>query len=51
LHSGINFLTKLGVGRTRKLIERIEAGKIDVGDFKNPYGEVGVSERVLDVLE
>ena len=50
LHSGINFLTKLDVGMTRKLISRIEAGKVDVKDFVNPYGEVGVSERVLRVL-
>ena len=50
LHSGINFLTKLDVGKTRKLIKRIEAGKIDVKDFVNPYGERGVAERVLEVL-
>jgi UDP-N-acetylglucosamine 2-epimerase (non-hydrolysing) len=51
LHSGINFLTKLNVSKTRKLIRKIEAGKISVKSFKNPYGEVGVSERVLEVLK
>ena len=51
LHSGINFLTKLDVVKTRKLIKRIEAGEIDVKDFVNPYGEVGVSKRVLEILK
>ncbi len=50
LHSGINFLTKLDVKKTRVLIRDIEAGKIDVKDFVNPYGEFGVAERVLGVL-
>ncbi len=50
LHSGINFLTKLDVKGTRKLILDIEDGKIDVKDFVNPYGKFGVSERVLEVL-
>lgn len=50
LHSGINFLTKLDVKKTRKLIGGIESGKISVKEFVNPFGEVGVSERVLGVL-
>jgi UDP-N-acetylglucosamine 2-epimerase len=50
LQSGINFLTGLDVGKTRKLIKRIEVGKVEVRDFVNPYGERGVSERVLEVL-
>jgi len=51
LHSGINFLTDLNVEKTEKLIAEIEAGKIKVGKFVNPYGKVGVSERVLEVLK
>lgn len=50
LSSGINFLTKLDVAKTKKLIRKIEAGRVDVKEFVNPYGEFGVSERVLEVL-
>jgi UDP-N-acetylglucosamine 2-epimerase (non-hydrolysing) len=50
LHSGINFLTKLDIGKTRELIEKIEAGKVSIKKFNNPYGKFGVSERVLEVL-
>jgi UDP-N-acetylglucosamine 2-epimerase (non-hydrolysing) len=50
LSTNINFLTKLNVARTRKLIRRIENEGIDVEDFVNPYGGFGAAERVLEVL-
>ncbi len=51
LHSGINFLTKLDVNKTRELIKKIESGKIDIRKFVNPYGNIGVSERILEILK
>lgn len=49
LGTGINFLTGLDVQKTKKLIRRLEKG-IKIRGFKNPYGERGVSERILDTL-
>lgn len=50
LTTGINFLTKLNVDYARKVLEQIEEGKIKVKKFKNPYGERGVSKRIIGVL-
>src|SRR3989344_2448714 len=47
LSTGINFLTKLNVNYARKVIEDIESGKIKARDFKNPYGEKGVSKKIF----
>jgi UDP-N-acetylglucosamine 2-epimerase len=51
LGSGINFLTKLNVEYSKKIINRIENGKINIKNFKNPYGKPGVSKRILDILK
>ncbi len=50
LETGINFLTKLDVGKTKEIIEKIESNKIKIKKFKNPYGGRGVSKKVLEVL-
>ena len=50
LYTGINFLTKLDVEKTRKIIEHIESGKIKVKKFKNPYGERGLSRKIIGEL-
>ena len=50
LATGINFLTGLQVGPTRELIRNIENGKIKVRKFKNPYGEKGLSKKIVDML-
>lgn len=47
LNTGINFLTGLKVNYSRKLIEAIENDKLKIKDFKNPYGELGVSKKVI----
>ncbi len=50
LSIGINFLTGLNVKYTKKIIKDIEKGKIKVKKFKNPYGEKGVSKKIVGVL-
>jgi len=51
LSTGINFLTKLDVNYSKKMIDLIENNKIKVKNFKNPYGEEGVSKKLLDILK
>lgn len=51
LETGINFLTKLNVERTKKIIKDIESKKIKIKKFKNPYGERGVSKKIMEVLK
>lgn len=51
LFTGINFLTRLNVNRTKEIIDKIEKGKIKVKKFKNPYGEKGVSKRIVSLLK
>lgn len=50
LSTGINFLTKLNVNYSRNIINDIESGKINVKKFKNPYGEWGLSKKIVDIL-
>ncbi len=50
LDTGINFLTKLDVEKTKEIIEKIEKGKIKVPKFKNPYGEKNLSKKIVDLL-
>lgn len=51
LSTGINFLTKLDYRYSKKIIEDIENNKIKVKDFKNPYGEMGVSKKIVEILK
>ncbi len=50
LSTGINFLTKLDVEKAKKIIQEIENNKIKVKNFKNPYGEKGVSKKIIEIL-
>lgn len=50
LKTGINFLTKLNVGYTRKIIDMLESD-FKIPKFKNPYGEPGVSKKITSILE
>lgn len=50
LNTGINFLTKLDVEYSRKIIEKIESGKFKIPKFKNPYGEPGLSKKIVEML-
>jgi len=49
LGTGINFLT-MNVKDAKEIITHMEKG-IDFVRFDNPYGEVGVSKRILEVLK
>lgn len=51
LSTGINFLTKLSYSYSKKLIDDIENDRIIVKDFKNPYGERGVSKKIVEILK
>jgi len=51
LLTGINFLTKLDVNYSKDVIKRIESNKLKIKDFKNPYGEIGVSKKVIEELK
>ena len=51
LSTGINFLTKLNLGYARKVIEDIEENKVRAKNFKNPYGEKGVSRKIVELLK
>ncbi|HOW36932.1 MAG TPA: UDP-N-acetylglucosamine 2-epimerase (non-hydrolyzing) [Candidatus Pacearchaeota archaeon] len=50
LQTGINFLTKLDVEKTKKIIEDIENNKLEIKKFDNPYGEKGVSKKIVKIL-
>lgn len=51
LESGINFLTKLNVQYSKKLIENIERGRIKVKKFTNPYGDGTAAKKIVDLVE
>jgi len=51
LKTGINFLTKLDTDYAGKIIKQIENNKIKIKSFRNPYGEPGVSKKVVDILK
>ncbi len=51
LSTGINFLTKLDIDYTRKIIEQIENNEIKIKRFKNPYGKKGVSKKIVELLK
>lgn len=50
LDTGINFLTKLDVDKSRQIIQDIESGKIKAKEFKNPYGFGNASKKILEIL-
>ena len=50
LKTGIQFLTRLNPERSKKIIKKIEGDKLAIRDFKNPYGEKGVSGKIVKIL-
>jgi UDP-N-acetylglucosamine 2-epimerase (non-hydrolysing) len=50
LKTGINFLTKLDVNYTKKIIEMLESAKFKIPKFKNPYGDGKAAKRIIDYL-
>jgi len=51
INTGINFLTELDLEYSKKLIKKFESGKFKIPKFKNPYGEPGVSKKIVDKLK
>lgn len=51
LATGLNFLTKLDLEYSKRMIKDIENGHIKVKAFKNPYGKKGVSKKIVDLLK
>lgn len=49
--TGINFLTKLDVNYAGKIIKEIEFNKLKIKGFKNPYGNAGVSKKIVEILK
>lgn len=50
LKTGINFLTKLDSSYSNRVIKDIEDKKMKTEKFVNPYGEVGVSSKIVKIL-
>jgi len=50
LSTGINFLTKLNIDYAKEVIKDIENDNIKIKPFKNPYGEKGLSKKIVDIL-
>jgi len=50
LVTGINFLTRLDVEYTKKIIKILESPKFKTPKFKNPYGDGKVAKRIVDYL-
>jgi len=50
LNTGINFLTKLDLTYSKEMIETLERTNIKVKNFKNPYGERGLSKKIVNLL-
>ena len=51
LETEINFLTNLNVEYSKKIIQDIESGKIGTKKIKNPYGEKGLSKKIVEGLK
>ncbi len=51
LSTGINFLTGLNVKLAKNIIGIIEEKPAKVKEFKNPYGEKGLSEKIVRLLK
>jgi len=51
LNTGINFLTGLDVEKTKEIIKKIETDKIKINNFVNPYGEAGLTKKIVEILK
>lgn len=50
LKTGINFLTKLDLEKAKIILKKISSPKWKIRKFKNPYGEHGVSKKIVNIL-
>ena len=51
LATGINFLTNFDEVYAKEIIENIESNKIHTDHFENPYGKVGISKEIVEILK
>lgn len=51
LKTNFQYLSKLDVNKTKEKIKEYLSPKFKIKKYKNPYGEKGVSKRVVEVLE
>jgi UDP-N-acetylglucosamine 2-epimerase (non-hydrolysing) len=51
LESNFQFLSKLDVDKTKEKIKGYLSPNFKVKDFKNPYGEIGVSKKIVEMLK
>lgn len=51
LESNFQFLSKLDVDKTKEKIKEYLNKNFKIKDFKNPYGEIGVSKKIVGVLK
>lgn len=51
LESNFQFLSKLDVEKTKEKIKEYLSPNFKVKDFKNPYGEIGVSKKIVEMLK
>jgi len=50
LETNFQFLSNLNVKKTNKKIKEFLSSKFKVRKFKNPYGEKGLSEKIVNIL-
>jgi len=51
LKSNFQYLSKLNVEKTKEKIKEYSSSNFNVTNFKNPYGQVGISKRIMEVLK
>ncbi len=51
LETNFQFLSKLEVEKTKEKVNEFLSPKFKIRDFKNPYGNVGVSKKIVGILE
>jgi len=51
LKSNFQYLSKLNVEKTKKKIKEYLSSHFKVKQFKNPYGEIGVSKKIVKLLK
>lgn len=50
LCSNFQFLSELDVKKTKKKMKEYLSSSFKIDKFENPYGKVGVSEKIVDIL-
>ncbi len=51
LDTRINFLTGLDVEKTKRIFEKILDEKYEIPKFENPYGQPGLTKKIVGLLK